>query len=160
LCRAVVCFGALVAVRTDADFNITGLRRTGDAVEILHPSQPGFYYIVSEAAAPGQAGVPVAIWLSPAGQRLVAAAERCIYWVHQIPEEAALDTDADGIDDAYELEYAVLDPLAPADAATDPDGDGDDCLTEYRQGRNPAAPATPDLTGAIALDLFTPLDPA
>lgn len=46
------------------------------------------------------------------------------------------DTDADGMGDAFEVQYA-LDPLNPADAALDPDGDGLTNLEEHDGGTDP-----------------------
>lgn len=46
---------------------------------------------------------------------------------------APQDTDGDGIDDLYELDRtAILNPLNPADAGLDPDGNGLTHLQEYR----------------------------
>lgn len=43
-----------------------------------------------------------------------------------------LDTDGDGMDDVWELDHpGVLDPLDPADAGLDPDGNGLSHLQEY-----------------------------
>jgi uncharacterized repeat protein (TIGR01451 family) len=45
------------------------------------------------------------------------------------------DTDSDGIDNGFELDFG-LDPLAP-DASGDPDGDGRTNLEEFQQGTHP-----------------------
>ena len=63
------------------------------------------------------------------------------------------DTDGDGMPDAWEAAYA-LDP-ASGNASTDTDGDGVTDLDEYRQGRDPRAPAIP---GPLALRVLTPME--
>lgn len=52
-----------------------------------------------------------------------------------------LDTDGDGMPDAWEIEYD-LDPLDPSDAHDDLDGDGLTNLQEYLYGTDPTNPDT------------------
>ena len=54
---------------------------------------------------------------------------------------AALDTDGDGIPDAWEITHG-LNRTNPADAALDSDGDGTSNLNEYRAGTDPRSPAS------------------
>jgi len=44
------------------------------------------------------------------------------------------DSDGDGIDDKFEYEHPLLDPINPNDALEDIDFDGDNNLTEYQNG--------------------------
>lgn len=48
-----------------------------------------------------------------------------------------LDSDTDGLPDAFELDYSGLSPYAPSDPWSDPDGDGLDTDEEYSHGRGP-----------------------
>jgi alpha-tubulin suppressor-like RCC1 family protein len=66
------------------------------------------------------------------------------------------DTDGDQIPDGFEATYG-LDPKVN-DGSLDKDNDGVDNLTEYLQGRNPVKGAISDSTGAVDLNLFTPLE--
>ena len=61
---------------------------------------------------------------------------------------AALDTDGDGIPDAYEIANG-LNPNDPLDAALDRDGDGKSNLAEYLAGTDPNNPLSV-LTSSIA----------
>lgn len=72
------------------------------------------------------------------------------YRVEEIPLGKPLDVDGDGIDDVYELRNRPnLDPLNPADAGLDPDGDGKTTLEEYRTGRNPFGPELPAIPAIV-----------
>jgi hypothetical protein len=57
--------------------------------------------------------------------------------VRGVPLEAPVDTDQDGIDDVYELQRSILDPLSPSDGLQDPDNDGFSTLAEYQAGTDP-----------------------
>lgn len=77
-----------------------------------------------------------------------------------------LDTDRDGIPDAWETLYG-LNPSDPADAALDPDGDGKSNLEEYRASTHPRGAFTRYLAEgatnsffATTIGLFNPSDTA
>jgi len=57
--------------------------------------------------------------------------------VRGVPLEAPVDTDQDGIDDVYELQRSILDPLSSSDGLQDPDNDGFSTLAEYQAGTDP-----------------------
>ena len=67
------------------------------------------------------------------------------------PEE---DRDGDNMPDVWELAHWGNLLPGPSD---DPDADGVDNLTEYRQGRNPAKGAVADTGGAVALLVHRPV---
>ncbi len=88
---------------------------------------------------------PVAVGQPQARTLLVddatSPARRGFYRVEAIPFAAPDDLDRDGLDDLFELTHPLaLDPLNPADAAGDFDGDGFDNLTESRRGTDPTDP--------------------
>jgi hypothetical protein len=66
------------------------------------------------------------------------------------------DTDGDGMKDGWEVQHG-LNPNVN-DAAGDKDGDGVNNLTEYLQGRDPAAGATSDTNGVVNLKVYTTLE--
>jgi hypothetical protein len=66
------------------------------------------------------------------------------------------DSENDGMPDGFESAYG-LDPKVN-DGSLDKDNDGVENLTEYLQGRNPLKGAISDSTGAVDLNLFTPLE--
>lgn len=112
---------------------------------------------------PGGGGVLELVdaeWPLPGGARF--------YQVDQVPVTAPRDVDADGLDDQYELSLRPrLDPLAPADASFDPDGDYRLTLQEHRAGTDPFTynpPPVADVpypmpTNGTPFDPF-PTDPA
>lgn len=55
---------------------------------------------------------------------------------HTLEDPAKKDSDGDGMNDAWELEYG-FDPFDPLDAKRDADGDGYTNLQEYLAGTNP-----------------------
>jgi hypothetical protein len=61
--------------------------------------------------------------------------------LRQVPVDQPLDMDQDGMDDVFELHHlGILNPLDPADAARDYDGDGYSNLTEYLAGSDITQP--------------------
>jgi lysophospholipase L1-like esterase len=66
------------------------------------------------------------------------------------------DDDNDGLPDDYEL-ARDFDPLTADDALADPDGDGEDTLTEYRNGTDPRDPRSN--SGSTAAGILAPILP-
>ena len=70
--------------------------------------------------------------------KAVTAVSQRFYQVASRPLSQPVDSDADGLDDLYELRHSgLLDPLSSADADQDPDGDGLNNLQEYVFGCDP-----------------------
>ncbi len=85
------------------------------------------------AVRPGQTGV-----VSLRDEAAPPAAG--FYRVQEVPRSQPLDVDGDGMDDLWEMERAPqLNPLDPADAALDPDGNGLTFLQEYQRDRSPVS---------------------
>ena len=59
------------------------------------------------------------------------------YKISKIFQTNALDGDADGMDDVYELNRTFLNPLSSGDALTDYDDDGIPNLSEYLRNTDP-----------------------
>jgi PKD repeat protein len=72
---------------------------------------------------------------------------------------STIDTDADGMPDGWENENG-LDPNDPTDALQDPDGDGNNNITEFNEGTDPwvfDGPSVPILIEPLAgVDVVTP----
>ena len=64
---------------------------------------------------------------------------RAIYRIEAIDQSDPLDSDADGIDDLFELRHPrLLDALDPTDRNEDADRDGETNFEEYQAGSDPA----------------------
>lgn len=81
------------------------------------------------------------------GDGLTDCEERCQYGTN--PE--LLDTDGDGMGDAYEVRYAPsLDPNNAGDRNADPDGDGLTNFEEFLRGSSPVDPGDPERVYYVA----------
>jgi hypothetical protein len=84
--------------------------------------------------------IPVAAIADPAGNRM----RTDFVYTFQV----VLDSDGDGMPDAWERSYN-LDPFSPADAIADPDGDSLPNRAEYQSGTNPR-----DVSSRLAVTSF------
>ena len=123
-----------------ADFRIIDLQTTlGIGSQVTVPSQTNSYYLLLRGTNVGDITTPVSVRTGNNGMTILPdfaapPPDHAFYRVRQVPAEFPLDLDNDGIDDLFELAHpGVLDPLNPADAATDSDGDGRSWLYEYQQ---------------------------
>ncbi len=72
-------------------------------------------------------------------------------------EQPPVDTDSDGLPDAWELQH--FGNLSQG-ANDNPDGDALNNLQEYLQGRNPTVGTVEDSGGGVGLRIYTPFVPA
>jgi hypothetical protein len=130
---------------TNFTFGPTGVRT------LQFPTDTNSYYILYAGAVVTNINQPIAINLGTSGmlqlQDPSPQLDVQFYRVRQIPVNLPLDTDGDGMDDVFELNYpGCLNPLDPSDATVDCDGDGRPNLQEYYDGTNPIlADALPKL---------------
>jgi hypothetical protein len=92
--------------------------------------------------------------------RVLAAPERSalnVYLSAKYASPAELDTDGDGMPDAWEIAFGLNPNLNDADA--DADGDGTSNLLEYRYHRNPTKGVVPDSGNQVGLTVYTPSTP-
>lgn len=129
-----------------ADLRVTDIAVEPDGrVRLTHGREAGSYYILRQGddvmeiqTAVGVAGEGV----EPNTFRHTPSpgANQQFYVVQQVPVDAPLDTDGDGIDDLYELARpGFLNPVDPGDGSLDYDGDGRTNKQEYDDGTDPAS---------------------
>jgi hypothetical protein len=134
-CLAIVLLGA--DIRALAQLRIADIRREADGtVRLRVATQTNAYYLLQRTANLPGPNESVAAQLGAAGEISFAdtnaPASTGFYRVREVPRDQAEDTDGDGIDDVHELEHpAILNPLTAADAAADPDRNGQSHLQEY-----------------------------
>jgi hypothetical protein len=126
-------------------FRITGITIDEQGtVHVTYPSDPTCYYRLyyGERVAEINTLANMALGVSGPGllrhQNDPAANASLFYRVERLPKAAALDADDDELDDVFELEHSnCLNPLNPADAFLDCDGDGLMNIEERRIGTSP-----------------------
>ncbi|PWU10114.1 MAG: hypothetical protein C5B50_26110 [Verrucomicrobia bacterium] len=112
------------------------------------PSDTNSYFILDRNFAPTNVTNAVAMALGTmGGGQLVdknAAVQAAFFRIRKVPLSSPLATAGDGIDDVYKLQHpnVFTDPLNPAYAGMDFDGDGVSNLREYQRGTDPANPAS------------------
>ena len=125
-----------------ADYWI-GAQRTNLDFRIEIPSATTDYHLVQAAPSVSNWGL-TGLVLGVQGTQTWQDADvfslqpRQFYRVRSRDVTQPLDSDGDGIDDVYELRRPLLlNPLDPADAASDADADGLANLAEYERGTRP-----------------------
>ena len=130
----VVSSGSLNAVGATAQLATLQVFADGGAVDASLNSEGTTYISSSNAVATvSQDGLVTA---TGPGSLTITANNNGLVATVQIASFASLDSDGDGMPDAWEIANG-LNPYDPTDAALDPDGDGLTNLQEYQFGTNP-----------------------
>jgi RHS repeat-associated protein len=156
-----VLWVALCVTTSAQPFRITETQLTPQGrVRIRHQANEASYYILLRGDTVTDIRAIRAMALGGRGQgelidpETIAGSSTAFYRVVQVPLDFTRDSDADGIDDVFELRRAFLDPLDRADALADFDGDGRSNLEEYRSGTDPG------LSDPAALTVIAQTSPA
>src|SRR5262249_18531958 len=133
-----------VAILLAQDFRITEISALNGKVILRHTADTNYYYILyrgdvitnivlaSDMAVATNTVGELADQVAPSGSN------NAFYRILAVPIIQPRDSDADGIDDVYELRHKdFLNPLNPTDATQDFDKDGITNLQEYRAGTDP-----------------------
>jgi hypothetical protein len=152
----IIALAVLVNLPTleGQEFRITeaSLSSQGNLI-VTFPSSLDYYYILHRGNDPESIISSRVLTLGTGGAAHledasgIAGVTAAFFRVRQVPQNLPLDSDADGLDDVYELlRPTFLDPVDPTDAGKDYDGDGKSNLQEYLAQSNPAdlppSPAT------------------
>lgn len=146
----LVAFAALSG--SAQDLRVTDPQLSADGIVTLsHAASTNAYYILYRGETLGSIAVPRDLQpgLLPIGVLTdrPPRPETAFYRVREVPLEQPLDSDGDGLNDAYELSFGSLfNALDPADGYADPDGDGYTNAEEVRLGLNPFVADPPRLT--------------
>lgn len=127
-----------------SEFWVRGYPESNRHFRIEFPSATSAYYLIRSADLPNDSAgwsVTGIVWGVEGTQtwrneEALTQTLRRFYRVGKRSVSNPADSDADGPDDIWELRYG-FNPLDPADARLDPDGDGFSNLQEYEAGANP-----------------------
>jgi len=138
---AFLLLSLLVGRLLAQEFRVTGIHPVQDSVELGFQSSTSAYYQVwASDSLTGEwtliRGMTLGAeqtqsWLDSG---IIDQVNGLFYRVRRVPLDQPLDEDGDGIDDAYELRHAQLDPLNSADGQEDLDNDGYLNVYEYARG--------------------------
>ena len=129
---------------------IDSLETDGSSLSIGFASSASSYYVLIQGEDVTAIETPVALALGEAsGDGLFVESfdsDAGFYRIKEVPVNDPDDSDDDGIDDLYELNFAFLDPFIKGDAALDFDSDGVSNLDEFLNGTDPSQPDVSDLS--------------
>jgi len=157
ICTLFLLIGSLTKLHSQL-FEIESIRvESGDTIVIKHGAETEHYYLLIQGDQITEitTTVDAALVEGASGEFRDAGPlpDRRFYKIQQVPVNAPLDSDGDGIDDIYELERSnILDPLNSTDALLDPDNNQLTHLEEYQLASTTTASASPsDGTGGVAV---------
>lgn len=122
--------------------------------QVTVPVEEAHYYVLLRTDLENGSNTAVAVSLPPSGSTeivlrdaLTVGQEKGFYRAKQIPTDTPEDSDGDGIDDLFELQYPLLlNPVDASDAAEDADEDGVSNLAEYLADSDPADVITTNIS--------------
>ncbi|MBL9137133.1 MAG: hypothetical protein JNK85_14770, partial [Verrucomicrobiales bacterium] len=132
-----------IAALPAAEFRIHAVRLADPGrLRLDVPSDPTSYFILFQGATVQSIRQASQVRLGDLGtltlETDIGGESASFHRLAQQPVQSPLDIDHDGIDDVFELHHPrSLNPLDPADASQDFDGDGASNLAEYRSGTDP-----------------------
>ncbi|MCW1914295.1 proprotein convertase P-domain-containing protein [Luteolibacter sp. GHJ8] len=155
-----ICIGAGLLLATSiraAELPGVKIEKIGDDIRLSFLSDPDSYYIAEFGDSLAAFDRPVGLTLGTGLEELFVDAgilqtkpQRGFYRLKQIPRNAPLDLDGDGLNDVIELTQGFLSPLNPHDAAQDHDQDGFSNKDEILKfSTNPQYPNEPTLPPRI-----------
>ncbi|MBL9135054.1 MAG: carboxypeptidase regulatory-like domain-containing protein [Verrucomicrobiales bacterium] len=116
--------------------------RADGRLELRFPADDRSYFRLIRGTTVTTITTPVALSLAPPLISPPNNSTPAFFRIQSVPRSNSVDSDGDQIPDSYELSHPPLDGLDPADASTDPDGNGRTALEDYLASVSAAPLAT------------------
>ncbi len=119
------------------------VQEESQTIRVEIPTAADHYYVIFKGTSVSSLQTPVALFhenkdFATFSEAIAQAPTSAVFYrIQPTPITAPADVDGDGIDDLYEHQSPILNPLDSADAHLDSDQDGKTNLTEYLQGSDP-----------------------